>query len=37
MNLFEGHKPINAPTGIHSWGVDPYSKDVLLDPTTFYS
>ena len=36
MSLFEGHKPINAPVGINSWDIDPYSKDVLLDPTTFF-
>ena len=36
MNLFEGHKVIDAPSGVETWDIDPYSKKVLLNPTNFF-
>ena len=35
MNLFEEHKAIAVPQNVKAWDIDPYSKDVLLDPKTF--
>ena len=37
MSLFQGHKAIKVPQNITVWDVDPYSKEVLLDPETFFS
>ncbi len=37
MNLFQGHKAIAVPKNVTSWDIDPYSKEVLLNPETFFS
>ena len=37
MSLFHGHKAIKVPQNITAWDIDPYSKEVLLDPETFFS
>ena len=37
MSLFQGHKAIKVPQNITAWDIDPYSKEVLLDPETFFS
>ncbi|MDC3090481.1 cytochrome P450 [Paracoccaceae bacterium] len=37
MSLFQGHKAIKVPQNIMAWDIDPYSKEVLLDPETFFS
>ena len=37
MSLFQGHKAIKVPQNITEWDIDPYSKEVLLDPETFFS
>ena len=37
MNLFQGHKAIAAPQNVTAWDIDPYSKEVLLNPETFFS
>ena len=37
MNLFEGHKAIAVPQNVTAWNIDPYSKEVLLNPETFFS
>ena len=37
MSLFQGHRAIKVPQNITVWDVDPYSKEVLLDPETFFS
>jgi hypothetical protein len=36
MNLHEGHKPIVPPLEVSSWDIDPYSREVLLDPKKFF-
>ena len=37
MNLFQGHKAITVPQNVTAWDIDPYSKEVLLNPETFFS
>ena len=37
MNLFQGHKAIAVPQNVKAWDIDPYSKEVLLNPETFFS
>ena len=37
MNLFQGHKAIAVPQNVTAWDIDPYSKEVLLNPETFFS
>ncbi len=37
MNLFQGHKAIAVPQNVIAWDIDPYSKEVLLNPETFFS
>ena len=37
MNLFQGHKAIAVPQDVKAWDIDPYSKEVLLNPETFFS
>ena len=37
MNLFQGHKAIAVPKNVTAWDIDPYSKEVLLNPETFFS
>ena len=37
MNLFQGHKAISVPQNVKAWDIDPYSKEVLLNPETFFS
>ena len=36
MSLFQGHKAIKAPQNVSVWDIDPYSKDVLLNPEKFF-
>ena len=36
MNLFQGHKAISVPQNVTVWDIDPYSKEVLLNPETFF-
>ena len=36
MDLFHGHKPIDAPSGVPEWDVDPYDPETLIDPTPFF-
>ena len=35
MNLFQGHKAISVPKNVTAWDIDPYAKEVLLNPETF--
>ena len=37
MNLFQGHKAIKIPQNTLAWDIDPYSKDVLLNPEKFFN
>ncbi len=37
MNLFQGHKAIAVPQNVTAWDIDPYSKEVLLNPEPFFS
>ncbi len=37
MNLFQGHKAIAVPQNVIAWDIDPYSKEVLLNPETFFN
>ena len=37
MSLFQGHKAIKAPQNTLAWDIDPYSKDVLLNPESFFN
>ena len=37
MDLFQGHKAIAVPQNVKAWDIDPYSKEVLLNPETFFS
>lgn len=37
QDLIEGHKPINPPTGVPVWDVDPYNPAILADPYPFFS
>ena len=37
MSLYQGHKAIKAPKNTTTWDIDPYSKEVLLDPERFFS
>jgi cytochrome P450 len=37
MNLFQGHKAIAVPQNVKAWDIDPYSKEVLLNPEPFFS
>ena len=37
MNLFQGHKAIAVPQNVTAWEIDPYSKEVLLNPEPFFS
>ena len=37
MNLFQGHKAIAVPQNVKAWDIDPYSKEVLLNPETFFN
>ena len=36
MSLFQGHKAIKIPQNTLAWDIDPYSKDVLLNPENFF-
>ena len=37
MSLYQGHKAIKVPKNATTWDIDPYSKEVLLDPEGFFS
>ena len=37
MSLFQGHKAIKVPQNTLAWDIDPYSKDVLLNPENFFN
>ena len=37
MSLYQGHKAIKVPKNTTTWDIDPYSKEVLLDPERFFS
>ncbi len=37
MELFQGHKAIAVPQNVTAWDIDPYSKEVLLNPEPFFS
>ena len=37
MSLFQGHKAIKIPQNTLAWDIDPYSKDVLLNPENFFN
>ena len=37
MSLFQGHKAIKIPQDTLVWDIDPYSKDVLLNPENFFN
>ena len=37
MSLFQGHKAIKVPQNTLAWDIDPYSKEVLLNPEKFFS
>ena len=37
MSLYQGHKAIKVPKNTTTWDIDPYSKEVLLDPEGFFS
>ena len=36
MSLFQGHKAIKVPRNTLVWDIDPYSKEVLLNPEDFF-
>ena len=36
MSLFQGHKAIKIPHNTSAWDIDPYSKEVLLNPEDFF-
>ena len=36
MSLFQGHKAIKVPRNTLAWDIDPYSKEVLLNPEDFF-
>ena len=36
MSLFQGHKAIKVPQNTLAWDIDPYSKEVLLNPEDFF-
>ena len=36
MSLFQGHKAIKVPRNTSAWDIDPYSKEVLLNPEDFF-
>ena len=36
MSLFQGHKAIKVPWNTLAWDIDPYSKEVLLNPEDFF-
>ena len=37
MNLFQGHKAIAVPQNVEASDIDPYSKNVLINPEKFFS
>ena len=37
MDLFQGHKAIAVPQNVTAWDIDPYSREVLLNPEPFFS
>ena len=37
MPLIEGHRPIDPPTGVSVWDVDPYDEAILANPTAYYA
>ena len=37
MSLFQDHKAIKVPQNTLAWDIDPYSKEVLLNPEKFFS
>jgi cytochrome P450 len=37
MDLIEDHQAIQAPEGVPTWDIDPYSPEVLAAPTNYYA
>ena len=37
VRLFQGHKAIKVPQNIPKWDIDPYSRDVLINPIKFFN
>ena len=37
MELVHGHLPIDVPSGVSEWDIDPYGADVQVDPDGYYA
>lgn len=37
MNLTEGHKTIDPPSGVPVWDIDPYAPEVQTNPNSFFA